>query len=125
MYMGTWTILSPAPPTRPPVSASATRHVCIHVIYMCGACVAVKPSTPLSSGALAEAFSGFTCSVPFLNIGFILSCQNVAVSREGTTGQAMWAGDTFQVEKVFINDSVEGGAGNSVEAGEKNHVSTT
>lgn len=92
---------------------------------MCGACVAVKPSTPLSSDALAEAFSGFTLLCSFLNIGFILSCQNVAVSREGTTGETMWAGDTFKVEKVFIKDSVEGGAGNSVVAGEKNHVSTT
>ncbi|XP_075874828.1 uncharacterized protein mlip isoform X3 [Nelusetta ayraudi] len=50
------------------------------------------------------------------------SNKNEAASREGTTGETMSAGDTFRVEKVFIKDSAEGAAGDTMEARGKNHL---
>ncbi|XP_056252200.1 muscular LMNA-interacting protein isoform X3 [Seriola aureovittata] len=41
--------------------------------------------------------------------------KNVAVSHEKTTGETMSDGEIFKAEKVFIKDSLEGGAGNIIQ----------
>lgn len=43
--------------------------------------------------------------------------------NEGTTAGAASAGATFRVEKVFVEDSEEEAAGDTMEAAGKNHVS--
>lgn len=50
------------------------------------------------------------------------SNKSEAASREGTTGETMSAGATFRLEKVFIKDSAEGAAGDTMEARGKNHL---
>ncbi|KAG7216399.1 hypothetical protein INR49_021651 [Caranx melampygus] len=41
--------------------------------------------------------------------------KNAAVSHEKTSGETMSDGEIFKAEKVFIKDSVEGGAGNTIQ----------
>ncbi len=59
------------------------------------------------------------------NICFIFPCQNFAASHEETARENMSDGKFFKVEKVFIKDCVEGGAGSTSQTGTKLHVSTT
>lgn len=103
-------------------------HVCVHVNYMCRACGVVKPSTPVSSERPAEVHLGFSqvsLAQFLLNVCFIFSSQNLAVSHEEATRGTMSDAEIFKAEKVFIKDSVEGGAGNVIQTGTKLQVSTT
>ncbi|KAM9344789.1 uncharacterized protein mlip isoform 2-T2 [Symphorus nematophorus] len=45
--------------------------------------------------------------------------KNLTVSHEETTTETMSDGELFKAEKVFIEDSVEGGAGNTIQTGTK------
>ncbi len=108
--------------------ATSAGHVRVHVNYMCGACAVAKPSTPLSSERLAEVHFGFSqvsLAQFLLNVCFLFSCQNLAVSHEETTGDTMSDGEIFKAEKVFIRESAEGGAGNVIKPGTEHQVSTT
>lgn len=70
-------------------------------------------------------FSQVSLAQFLLTIGFIFSCQNLALSHEDTTRETMSDGDIFKAKKVFIKDSVEGGAGNTMQPRTTNQVSTT
>lgn len=55
----------------------------------------------------------------------VFSCQNLSVSHEKTSRETTSGEDIFKVEKVFIKDSVEGGAGNMAQPRITEQVSTT
>lgn len=84
----------------------------------------VKPTHP-SAQTHRLHFSQVSLAQFLLNIGFIFSYQNYALSHEDTTRGGMSDGDIFQAERVFIKDSMEGGAGNMMQPREQNQVSTT
>ncbi|XP_051272848.1 mucin-5AC isoform X2 [Dicentrarchus labrax] len=72
--------------------------------------VPVVRKLPIASLVIEEEISGALTGKPN---------KNLAVSYEEKTTETMSDGNIFKVEKVFIKDSVEGRAGNTIQPGTK------
>lgn len=97
---------------------------CTCELYVWGMWCGETKHTP-THRRLVEVHLRFHFAQFLLNVCFIFSCQNLAVSHENTTTGSMSDPETFKAEIVFIKDSVEGGAGNMIQAETKLEVSTT